>query len=88
MKPSESQDSINIDPYFNIFEDSNSNQNRSNLSAFRQFLQNALWLMHIHNYKTRDLKLFTKFIRRKLNLNKKPKQKGYGQFLNEEQIRY
>lgn len=88
MRPSESQESIDIDEYFDIFGDNNVNQNRSNSSALKQFLQNTLSSMQTNNYKTKDIKLFTKFIRQKLHLNKKPKEKGYGQYFTEEQLRY
>lgn len=48
----------------------------------------VLWTFRIHNLKVKNLKNIMKYIRKKFNLNKSPKNKGYVPFFTEEEKRY
>lgn len=60
----------------------------SKFSSFRQFLWNKLWTIKLHNYRTRNIRQFAKFLRHKFHLTKEPKHKGYGRYFTEKERRY
>lgn len=45
------------------------------------------WAFKMYNFKMKNLRNVVKSIRKKLNLNKSPKSKGYGQFFTDEEKR-
>lgn len=65
-------------------EDVNNSDNIFNESR----ISTVLWAFRMHNFRMASLRSFVKCIRKKLNLNKSPKNKGYGQFFTEEEKRY
>lgn len=80
-----SHDTDDFDQYVNIFED---HPNTSNLTAIRQFIQNAIWSVKVHDFKTRNLRKFLASLRQKLHLDRKPAHSGYDRHLDIEQRRY
>lgn len=79
------------DDFDQNFPDEDKNNNRSRTARYsagvRQYLLNKLLAIKTHNYQVNNVKLFAKFLRRKLNLNKAPKKKGYGRYFTDEEQR-
>lgn len=51
-------------------------------------ISTVLWTFRIQNFKVKNIKNIMKYIRKKFNLNKSPKNKGYVPFFTEEEKRY
>lgn len=77
----------NFDQNIDFPDDDCDASTNKRLVAIRQFVRNKLYAIKSHNYQISNIKLFAKFIRRKLNLNKAPKKKGYGRYFTDEEKR-
>lgn len=56
-------------------------------NKFRKFLIEKYILVKNHNFQINNVLNVVKFLRRKFNLNKSPKKKGYGNFISKEHQR-
>lgn len=84
MDRCQSQDNVDFDQYRNIFED---DVRKSNFAAIRQFIQNAIWSVKVHDFKTKKFTAFIASIRRQLHLDRKPPKSGYDRHFDMEQRR-
>lgn len=85
MTASDSTEQNNSDQNDDFF---NEEIHSNNFASIRQFLCNKLWALKVHNYKTKNIREFAKYLRRKIKFNRTPKKKGYGQYFTEEERRY
>lgn len=71
-----------IDHYSKSTESINSHE-----KSLKSFLLEKIFIVKSHNFKTGNIVLFAKFLRKKLNLCKTPEKNGYGKFRNIEEQR-
>lgn len=85
MDRCQSQENVDFDHYRNIFEDDD--VSTGNFAAIRQFIQNAIWSVKVHDFKTKKFRAFIATIRRQLRLDRKPPKSGYDRHFDVEQRR-